>query len=105
MQAINMTTIEDDTMKLMLKFMIPVEKGNSSVADGSLVKAITKLIKDVDAQDVYLFVENGQRAGIVIFDEEDSARMPLINEPFFAAVNASIEITPVTSLDALTKAI
>lgn len=63
-------------MKLMLKFSIPVEKGNMAAADGSMTEALNKLKNDVHAEAVYLFLDHGKRSGIVIFDESDSARMP-----------------------------
>jgi hypothetical protein len=92
-------------MKLMLRFAIPVEKGNEAAADGSLSIAINELKNAVKAESVYLFTENGERAGIVIFEESESARLPIINEPFFAAVDAAIDITPVVELKDLMKVI
>lgn len=82
-------------MRLMLKFTIPVEKGNEAARDGSLGKAIDALIEAVQPEATYFALENGKRMGILIFEETDQARMPTINEPFFAAVNAAIEIQPV----------
>lgn len=92
-------------MKLMLRFSIPVDKGNVAAANGTLSKAIQQLKDAAGAEAVYLFTENGRRAGIIIFEENDSARLPAINEPFFAAVNATIDITPVVDLDDLMKII
>ena len=37
-------------MRLMLKFTIPVEKGNQAEKDGTLGPAIAKLIETVDAE-------------------------------------------------------
>ncbi|MBO9444668.1 hypothetical protein [Ruegeria sp. R14_0] len=87
-------------MRLMLKFTIPVEKGNQAEKDGTLGPAIDALVKQVNAEAAYFALEGGKRMGIVIFEEADQARMPSINEPLFAALNASIEIQPVlTSAD------
>lgn len=47
----------------------------------------------------YFALENGKRMGILIFEETDQARMPAINEPFFAAVDAAIEIQPVLMVE------
>ena len=41
--------------------------------------------------------------GIVIFGETDQARMPVINEPLFAALNAAIEIQPVLTAEDLQR--
>lgn len=72
-------------MKLMLRFSIPVDKGNVASANGTLSKAIQQLEDEAGAETVYLFTENGRRAGIIIFEENDSACLPAINEPFFCS--------------------
>ena len=92
-------------MRLMLKFTIPVEKGNESEKDGSLGRAIQALIDEVEAEAAYFALENGRRMGIVIFQEDDQARMPLINEPLFAALNAEIQIQPVLNADDLQRSL
>ncbi len=43
--------------------------------------------------------------GIIIFEETDQSRMPIINEPLFAALDASIEIQPVLIADDLQRAL
>ena len=85
-------------MRLMLKFTIPVEKGNAAARHGTIDKAVEALVGRVNPEAAYFFVENGKRAGLVIFEETDQARLPAINEPLFAALDASIEIQPVLSL-------
>lgn len=92
-------------MRLMLKFTIPVEKGNQAGKDGTLGKAIQSLIDSVDAEASYFALEDGKRMGIIIFEETDQARMPTINEPFFNAVNASIEIQPVLTAEDLQRSL
>lgn len=90
-------------MRLMLKFTIPVEKGNAAAADGSLGAAIDALIEQVEPEAVYFMLEHGKRAGIVIFDETDQARLTTINEPLFAKLDAAIEIMPVLSAEDLRR--
>ncbi len=92
-------------MRLMLKFTIPVEKGNQAEKDGSLGKVIANLVNEVNAQASYFALENGKRMGIIIFEETDQSRMPAINEPLFAALDASIEIQPVLTADDLQRAL
>ena len=90
-------------MRLMLKFTIPVEKGNQAERDGTLGKAIQALVDSVNAEASYFALEDGKRMGIVIFEETDQARMPVINEPLFAALNAAIEIQPVLTAQDLQR--
>ena len=98
-----MVGLEDDDMRLMLKFTIPVEKGNAAEKDGSLGAAIDALIERVEPEAAYFTLEQGKRAGIVIFDESDPAMLAKINEPLFAKLDAAIDIVPVVSLDELRR--
>ena len=90
-------------MRLMLRFTIPVEKGNEAKADGSLSEAIKGLIDQVQPEAVYFYMQDGKRGGMVVFEESDQVRMTAINEPLFAKLNAAIDIQPVLSLDDLLK--
>lgn len=90
-------------MRLMLKFSIPVEKGNKAFADGSLGKAIEKLIADSNAEAAYLTAVDGQRGGMIFYEASDSSHIPKLAEPLFAALDASIEIIPVMNADELKR--
>ena len=82
-------------MKIMLTFSIPVEAGNKAMADGTIEPAIRKLVTDTNAEAAYFMAVDGERGGVLFFDLDDAARIPKIIEPFYAAVEASIELTPV----------
>lgn len=88
-------------MRLMLRFSIPVEKGNEAAADGSMSKAIANLVEQVQSEAVFFHLDDGKRAGTIIFEESDPSRMAAINEPLFASLNAKIDIQPVVRLDEL----
>ena len=90
-------------MRLMLKFTIPVAKGNEAAKKGTIGPAIEELIKQTDAEAAYFFMEDGKRAGMVIFEATDQARMTELNEPLMAALDAAITETPVLNLDDLKK--
>lgn len=49
-------------MRLMLKFTIPVDKGNEALADGTMAPAIEALVKKVNAEAAYFMVLDGERA-------------------------------------------
>lgn len=90
-------------MRLLLKFTIPVEKGNAAAKDGSLGRAIDALIEQVKPEAAYFVVEQGKRAGLIVFNESDQARLPKINEPLFAQLDAAIEIQPALDLEDLRR--
>jgi hypothetical protein len=89
-------------MRLMLRFTIPVEKGNEAEADGSLSTAIKELVEKVQPEAAYFHLQDGKRAGTIFFEESSQARMAVINEPLFAKLNAAIDIQPAVSLEELT---
>ena len=53
----------------------------------------------------YFFTEAGERAGMMVFDMNDSGQIPLIAEPLFAELDASVDFVPVMNLDDLEAAI
>ncbi len=90
-------------MRLMLKFTIPVETGNRTAKDGSLGRAIEALVAETDAEAAYFTLQDGRRAGFLFFQVEDQAQLAKFNEPFFAAVDAEIDIVPALTLEDLRK--
>jgi hypothetical protein len=90
-------------MRLMLKFTIPVERGNEAAADGSLGKAIEALLERTKPEAAYFSLDQGERGGVIFFEETDPANLTKINEPFFAAVDAAIDIVPVLTIEDLRR--
>jgi hypothetical protein len=90
-------------MRLMLKFSIPVERGNAAAKDGTLGRAIENLLKATKADAAYFTLIGGKRGGMVFFQDDDATRLPQINEPMFAALDAAIEIVPVMTPDELKR--
>ncbi len=90
-------------MRLMQKFTIPVERGNEAAEDGTLGVAIDALIERTNPEAAYFTLEGGERAGLIFFEADDQARLPELNEPLFAALDAAIEIVPVLNQDDLRR--
>lgn len=88
-------------MRLMLRFTIPVEKGNEAAANGSMSQAIKDLVERLKPEAAFFHLDDGQRAGTIFFEETDQTQMAAINEPLFASLNAKIDIQPAVSLDEL----
>jgi hypothetical protein len=76
-------------MRLMMRFTIPVERGNQAFADHTIGEAIEALVKATNAEAAYFATINGKRAGFI--------------EPMFAALNASIDTTPALTLEDLKR--
>ncbi|MBQ0816397.1 MAG: hypothetical protein KBT60_00290 [Methyloceanibacter sp.] len=49
-------------MRLMMKFTIPVERGNEAAKDGTMERAIESLVKATNSEAAYFTVIDGERA-------------------------------------------
>jgi len=89
-------------MRFLFKISFPVEAGNKAAKDG--YSAIPKILEQQKPEAAYFIAENGKRTGILVIDMKDSSQLPAIAEPWFLALNASIEVTPAMVPDDLQKA-
>jgi len=96
---------KEDDMRVMLKFTIPVEKGNQAARDGTLVQAIDALIEQTQPEAAYFTLDQGKRAGMIFFEVSDQARLPEFHEALFAKLDAAIETVPVLNQDDLRRGI
>ena len=92
-------------MRTMLRWTVPVEKGNSMIDDGSMGTVIEAVMAKTNPEAAYFYAENGKRAGILFFDMREPADVPRIAEMLFRGANASVEFVPVMNADDLKKAL
>ncbi|MCP3850058.1 MAG: hypothetical protein GY694_07460 [Gammaproteobacteria bacterium] len=92
-------------MRLILRFSIPVQKGNEAASDGSMAQALRELIEKVKPEAAYFHLDDGQRAGTIVFEASEHPQMAAINEPLFVKLNAKIDIQPAIGLDELLEKI
>ena len=91
-------------MRVMIKITIPVEKGNEVTRAGKMGETINALLAELDTEAVYLTLDQGQRAVYIFMNVQEAWELPVINEPWFLALNASIDIQPVVAPEELVKA-
>ena len=89
----------------MLKWTVPVEKGNEAIKDGSLMKTMEQLMEELKPEAAYFATGEGERGGFMVFDMSDPSQIPLIAEPLFMNLNAAVEFVPVMNTDDLQKAL
>lgn len=92
-------------MRMMLRWTVPVEKGNESIKNGSLGQTIEQLLEELKPEAAYFWPENGERAGMLIFDMADPTQIAQIAEPLFLKLNAAVEFLPVMNADDLRTAL
>jgi hypothetical protein len=90
-------------MRMMLRFTVPVEKGNAALKDGSLGKAMESIMGQLKPEAAYFGVSDGLRGGMIFFDMTEASQVVEIVEPFFLAFDAAVELIPVMTGDDLRK--
>ena len=90
-------------MRMMMRWTVPVEKGNEAVADGSLGKTVAALLEALKPEAAYFWPEDGERSGMVVFDMADSSQIPQIAESLFTNLEAAVQFMPVMNADDLKK--
>ena len=90
-------------MRMMLRWTVPVEKGNEMVSDGSMGTVIESLMERLQPEAAYFFAEGGERSGMAFFDMKDTSEIPGIAEILFQDSDAAVEFVPVMNVDDLKK--
>jgi hypothetical protein len=95
--------IREMTMRMMLRFTIPIEKGNQAFKDGSLAKAVESIMDKLKPEAAYFGPSDGKRSGMIFFDLAASSQIIEVVEPLFSNLNAAVELVPVMTGDDLRK--
>jgi hypothetical protein len=90
-------------MRMMLRFTLPVEKGNQAFKDGSLGKTVESIMNKLKPEAAYFGPSDGKRSGMIFFDLAETSQIVEVVEPLFANLNAAVEIVPVMNGDDLRK--
>ena len=90
-------------MRFMVKVSFPVEAGNAAARKNGF-SVIRQILEQQKPEAAYFIAEGGRRTGILIIDMANASDIPAIAEPWFLALNASVEATPVMLPEDLAKA-
>jgi len=90
-------------MRFLVKVLFPVEAGNAAAKKDGL-KVIQTILEQQKHEAAYFISDGGRRTGLLIIDITDASDIPRIAEPWFLALNASIEATPAMIPEDLQKA-
>ena len=78
-------------MRMMLRWTVPVDKGNEMVNDGSMGTVLEELLGKLQPEAAYFFADGGERSGMAVFDMQDSSEIPGIAEILFQGSDAALE--------------
>ncbi len=90
-------------MRMMLKVTVPVDAGNAAIKSGALAGAIQKTTDLLKPEAAYFLADEGKRSAIFFFDMQDASQIPVLAEPLFMSMNASLTLTPVMNGEELQK--
>jgi hypothetical protein len=91
-------------MRFLVKVRMPVEAGNARAKNGTLGPVIEGLLKEQKPEAAYFGLENGMRTGFIVVNLDDPSQIPAFAEPWFLALNVSMEAQPVMTPEDLAKA-
>ena len=90
-------------MRMMLRFTVPIEKGNQTFKDGSLGRTLESIMKKLKPEAAYFGAVEGKRGGMMFFDLAEPSQIIEVAEPLFLNLNAAVEFVPVMNGDDLHK--
>jgi hypothetical protein len=89
-------------MLFLVKCSMPVAAGNAAAKNA--FEVIPQILQEQKPEAAYFLAENGNRTAFLFIEMTDASQLPAIAEPWFLALNASIEATPVMRPEDLQKA-
>jgi len=89
-------------MRFLVKVSWPVEAGNVAAKNG--FEVVPKILEEQQPEAAYFLAEDGKRTAHLIVNMDEPSQLPAIAEPWFLALNASIEVTPAMVAEDLEKA-
>ena len=92
-------------MRVMIKFALPVESGNTAIRTGKLQKVMQQIAEDLKPEAAYFFPTPtaGERGGFFIVEMQESSQIVDMAERFFFGLSAQVEFVPVMSAADLEK--
>lgn len=91
-------------MRFLLKFSVPIEKGNERLRDPEFGARLRDLVSDMKAEAAYFCTVNGRRGGYIVVNLDDASKISAYAEPFFYWLNAEVEYIPVMVAEDLARA-
>lgn len=91
-------------MKILMKIELPVETVNAAMKKGTFAGIMQSILDEQKPEAAYFTTSNGKRSGLLVIDLKDASKIPEFAEPWFAAFNASVEMSPAMVPSDLAKA-
>jgi hypothetical protein len=90
-------------MRMLLRFELGLAATNELNRTGESEEVNRQLMDTTKPEAAYFGTESGRRTGYLVFDMVDSAQIPVIAEPLFQRMGATVEFIPVMNADELQR--
>ena len=90
-------------MRMMMMVKMGLEGGNRAAKDGRIGKILAATAEKLKPEAAYFGGVAGHRTAMFFFDMTDSSQLPVLCEPLFQELDATVEIVPVMTTDELKK--
>jgi hypothetical protein len=90
-------------MRVMAKISMPTVPGNRAINDGTIGKLMQGAADRWKPEAMYFTTFDGQRTAYMVFDMPDTSDIPVFAEPFFAGLEAGVEVAPAMNAEDLRK--
>ena len=91
-------------MRTLLNITVPNEPFNTLVKTGKAGSTLNRILEATKPEAVYFTEQDGCRGAILIVDMPDASRIPALAEPWFLALNATVQFRIAMTPDDLRKA-
>ena len=88
-------------MRMLLKAQMDTEAANRAIADGSMPEAMERIMDVLQPEAAYFAPLDGKRTALIVFDLKDPSQIPVVSEPLFTVMNATVEFIPVMTREDL----
>jgi hypothetical protein len=88
---------------MMMKVQIDTEAGSRALADGTLTRVMEEAMGRLRPEAAYFGPDHGCRTAFIVFDLEDPSQLPVLTEPLFGSMKASVDVFPVMNREDLQK--
>jgi hypothetical protein len=91
-------------MRFIMHVVLPVEKFNEALRDGSAAKTMARILEDNKPEAAYFTSTDGKRGGYIIVNIANTSEIPRLAEPWFLNFNAAVDFIPAMVPEDLQKA-
>ena len=91
-------------MRFLVTATWDIEAGNALAKSGELGSTVQAILEDLQPEAAYFTANQGKRTAVLVVDLADPSQIPAVAEPWFLAMNATVEFQPAMVPEDLAKA-